>query len=95
MNARQFAQQAAGHQYHEGPEQHVNAQRMSTRFLLAQGRGQQQAAGYIGGGNPENGQLKMPGSQNVARQVLGQVDAVETSGIGPIVGQGATDHNLR
>ena len=37
MNARQFAQQAADHQYNKGPEQNVNAHHMSTRFLLAQG----------------------------------------------------------
>ena len=94
VDAQDFAQQAAHHQHDQGPEEQVDAHGVAARFGLTEGGGQQQAAGHIAGGDPEQGQLQVPGAQDVAGQVLGQVDAVEIAGIGPVVRQGAADHDL-
>ena len=94
MNSEHFAQHAAGNQNDKRPEQHMNADRLAGRFFLAQRRGQQQPTGDIGRGDPEEGQLEMPGTQNIARQVLRQIDTVKITGFRAVVCQRAADHDL-
>ena len=48
-----------------------------------QGRGQQQTAADIGGGDPEKGQLQVPGAQDIAGKNLVEVNAVRSSPVRP------------
>ncbi len=65
------------------------------RFLHADGLGKEQTSRHIAGGDPEDGQLQMPGPQNIAGQDRRKIKAVEGAGIGPVMADSPAHQNLQ
>ena len=94
QQAGPFAQQAADGDHDDGDKEQVDAQSLPGGFGSAEHARHVKRAADIGRRDPENRQLQMPGSQQVAGQVCGKVDAVEIARLGPVVRHGAADQRL-
>src|SRR5215467_12923700 len=95
INAEGFTRQTSTYDENQRPEQNVHAQRLPLGIATANGRCEQQSAADIRGCDPEDCQLHMPRSNQVAWKKIGDVDAVETGRVGAVMSCSATDENLR
>ena len=65
-----------------------------ARLVGAQRAAEEQRGGDIGGGDPEDRRLQMPGAQQVAREDAFQLEAVEAARIGAVMRDRAADQRL-
>ena len=93
-HARPFPQHAAHHHRDQRAKQHVHTSFLARRVAPAQGGRQKQRARHISRGNPEQGQLQMPGAQQIAGQPQRQVDAVKVARVGPVMRYSAAHEGL-
>jgi hypothetical protein len=70
VDPEHLSKHASGNYENKGPEQKVHACRLTADFPSSNYRSQQDSTGNIRGSNPENGQLKMPRTCEVAWQEL-------------------------
>jgi hypothetical protein len=94
LDTHAFAQQTPENNDNEGAEQQSDCFDLASWLSLAESRCQEQSARYVGSGDPENGQLQVPGAGNLTWQDLRKVDPVKTSRIGSVVRDGSPDQYL-
>ena len=94
QDAGPFAEQAADRDDDDGGEQQMDGAALPGRLAAAQHAGDEQRTADIGGRDPQDGELQMPGAQQVARQERGQIDAVEVAGLGAVMRDAAADERL-
>ena len=66
------AGQRADHDDQQADEQEVHARALELRLVAGDGRGDEQARGQPGGGDPEDAELRVPGAGHGVGQPLGQ-----------------------
>src|SRR5690606_21903350 len=93
-DAAPLAEQAAEDHDREGAEQQVDPAGLVARLLDADDAAEKEGRRDIGRGDPEDRRLQVPGAQQVAREYLRQVEAVEIARLGPVVRQRAADQGL-
>src|SRR5574341_1885955 len=69
----------------------MNTSGLSPWLLSPNGSGEKQSTCDIGSGNPEDGELQVPGTEDITREVPRQIHPVEVPRIGSVVG-GAPSH---
>ena len=84
-DAGPFAEQAADRDEDDGAEQKMDGGALPGRLVAAQHAGDEQRAADIGRRDPEDGELQMPGAEQIARQERGQIDAEEVAGLGAVM----------
>ena len=91
QDAGPFAEQAADRDEDDGAEQQMDGTALPGRLVAAQHAGDEQRAADIGRRDPEDGELQMPGAQQIARQERRQIDAEEVAGLGAVMRDAAAD----
>ena len=69
----------------QADEQEVDAQPLELRLVARDGRRHEQPGGQPGAGDPEDGDLRVPGPGHAVGQPLGQRDAVEARSLDPVM----------
>ena len=95
MHSGEFAEQAPDDDQYERREQDVYPPRLRARLGATDDRREEQSAGYIGCGDPEDRELQMPGAQNLAGQNRREIKSVEAARVGAVVRRAAADQGLR
>ncbi len=72
----------------------MNGKALPGRLVAAQHAGDEQRAADIGGRNPEDSELQMPGAQQIARQERRQIEAEEIAGLGTVMCDASADEDL-
>ena len=91
-----LAEEASDRRRRAAHEQDVDPVGLSASALCPPASGARRSPpADIGGGDPEDRQLQMPGAQDVAREDRGDVDAVKAPRVGPVVGGGPAHQCLR
>src|SRR4029453_9609225 len=80
-----LADEAAGHDHGERAEEDEHAAALSWRLRAADERCEEEAARDPCGGDPEDGELEMPGPEEVVRKPAGEIEAVECSRLHAVV----------
>ena len=86
VHSKPFPAQTAEHHDGQGAQQDDDAGPLALGLTTAHERGEEEATGHPGGGDPENGQLQVPGADDVAGQECRKIKTVEGAGIGAVVG---------
>ena len=87
--------QEASHDYDDkGTQQSVSEQLLSARLAAGNHRCEKDAGCQIGGRDPEDGELQMPGANYIEGQDATEVNAEEGLQIGAVVFGGATEQRL-
>ena len=90
LDAEPFAGQRTAHHKHQRAEQHIDAQALVLRFMPADCRADVQAGRQPRGGDPEDGDLQVPGARDGVGQVFVEREAVEALAFHAVVrGDGA------
>ena len=80
-----LADEAAGHDKGERAEEHEHAAALPWRLRAAHERREEEPARDPCGGDPEDGELEMPGPEKVVRQPPSEIEAVECSRLHAVV----------
>ena len=67
---------------------------LPARLGAADERREEEAARHPGGGDPEDGELEVPGAQQVVGEAAREVEAVEGARLDAVVGEGAAGEGL-
>ena len=94
VDPRHFPEEAAEDHHGQGAQEDKHAGPLALGLSPPHQRGKEEAAGHPGRGDPEDGQLQMPGARQIVGQVPGQVEAVEAAGLHPVMGQHAAQGRL-
>src|SRR5262245_28944620 len=94
IDSKCFASQTSSHNQHKGPEKQVHTKHL-TLGITSTNRGcQQEPATDVCGSDPKDGKLDVPGSQQITRKKIGNVDSVKTLRVCAIVRGGAANKHL-
>ena len=93
-HARPFTEQTATDHRDERDEQQVRPHRKTVRLVAAQGATKKQRGGHIRSGDPHDGALQMPGTHQIARKDVLELEAVETARVCAIVRGSAAHQGL-
>ncbi len=94
VEAQPLAAEAAEDDDGEGREQREHTRALPAGLGAADDRREEEAAGHPGGGDPEDGELEVEGSQEVVGKKVRQVDPVERPRLDTIVGERAPGERL-
>ncbi len=78
LNAQPFAGQRADDDQQQRPEQHVDAESLAFRFVIADQWADEQPGRQPRRGDPEQPHLNVPGASDAVRQPVGKREAVES-----------------
>src|SRR6185503_12457395 len=85
INSQRFARQASCHHENECAKEQIDAEHLPLWIATSDRRGKQETSADIGGRDPKDGQLQVPGSQQIAWKKVRNVEAVEALRIRPVM----------
>ena len=94
VDACPFSEEAAEDHEGQGPQEHQHPEPLALGFRTAHQGRQEEPPGHPGGGDPEDGQLQVPGARQVVGQDGGQIEAIEGARFHTVVGQRAAQGRL-
>ena len=94
VDAQPLAAEAPEDDDGKSGEEREHARSLPAGLGSADDRGQEEAARHPGGGDPEDGELQVKGSQQVVGEEPREVEAVEGARLDAVVGEGAPGEGL-
>ena len=94
LHSGEFSEKTADNHDDERTEQGIGKRFLAARLVPRDHRDQKNARGKVGGGDPEDGELKVPGADNVIGEQAAKIDAEEGLQVGALVFGRSSEHGL-
>src|SRR5262249_46848291 len=94
VDGEPLAGKGTDHDHEQADEQEVDSEPLELRLTSTEQRRHVDSGGEPGGGDTENGQLRVPGPRDRVREVFGQRQAIETLAFDGVMGRHDPEENL-